>query len=366
MKNVSIVLGAGFGDEGKGNFVNYLCKESPDQSIVIRFNGGHQAGHTVVHNGHRHVFSSFGSGTLQYVPTFWSKYCTVYPTGFLREREKLIDAGVQPVIYIDPMCPVTTPFDVTENRLIEQEQEHGSCGVGFGQTILRHETLDHSHRIFAKDLKNPWILRHKLMELAAYYGRKSDLIVDNFMEDCRDFLQCIKFGTEQDTLAKYGHLIFEGAQGILLDREHGMFPHVTRSHTTSKNAMEIIRRCGESRIDVYYMTRCYSTRHGNGPFFDVSAQPDNEHETNVSNNWQGDFRIAPFSPANLRYAIDSDSVYISDKWWVNKHTVITCMDHFTDDIPVLSDNFETIHLFSKESFKNLFPIDTIFVDRPDY
>lgn len=74
----SIVIGAGFGDEGKGTMVNYLCKQS-NKPLVVRFNGGHQMGHGVVENDVRHIFSNFGSGTLVGAPTYISEFCTVDP-----------------------------------------------------------------------------------------------------------------------------------------------------------------------------------------------------------------------------------------------------------------------------------------------
>ena len=80
----SIVIGAGFGDEGKGNMVNYLCKNS-EKPLVIRFNGGHQMGHMCVVNEMRHIFSNFGSGSLVGAPTYISEYCTVDPVGTKNE-----------------------------------------------------------------------------------------------------------------------------------------------------------------------------------------------------------------------------------------------------------------------------------------
>lgn len=364
---ISIVLGAGFGDEGKGNFVNHLCKENPGETAVVRFNGGHQAGHTVIHNGKRHVFSNFGSGTLQNVTTYWSKYCTVYPPGFNREYNALIDLGITPNIVIDDLCPVTTPFDIFQNRSIEEIDQHGSCGVGYGQTMYRHESLDHSYRIFVKDLFNKWVLRQKLNQLAKFYNN-FDVSIDAFMDECEQF-GCRMWNTNVRSMdMNYEHLIFEGAQGILLDREHGIFPHVTRSHTTSKNVMSFI---DENKIDasdttLYYMTRCYSTRHGNGPFFDFIAQPNNANETNIANPYQGSFRIAPFFSPNLRYAITSDLVY-NHHFDVNRRVVVTCMDQFEDKIPVIKDDLSDIIELSKDEFVDrLFLPNRILVDRPDF
>src|SRR5690606_12238557 len=104
------VIGIGFGDEGKGITTDFLCSRSRNP-IVVRFSGGHQAGHTVVLNGVRHVFSNFGSGTLRGAPTYWAKYCTVNPIGIINELDSLIKKGITPKLYIDEKCPITTPYD---------------------------------------------------------------------------------------------------------------------------------------------------------------------------------------------------------------------------------------------------------------
>ena len=109
------VIDCGFGDSGKGKVVSYFCSYF-DHPLVIRFSGGQQAGHHVVlPDGPEHVFSNFGSGTLQGIPTYWSKYCTVDPVGILNELDILKDKGVEPKLYIDSFCPVTTPYEKTFN-----------------------------------------------------------------------------------------------------------------------------------------------------------------------------------------------------------------------------------------------------------
>ena len=74
MKNF-VIIGLGFGDEGKGLITDYFCSKLKNP-LVIRFSGGHQVGHTVIYNDIRHMFSNFGSGTLRNIPTYWSKFCT--------------------------------------------------------------------------------------------------------------------------------------------------------------------------------------------------------------------------------------------------------------------------------------------------
>jgi len=142
------VIGLGFGDEGKGMVTSYLSSYY-NNPLVVRYSGGHQAGHTVVHEGVKHTFANFGSGTLQGCPTYWSEYCTVEPVGLLKELSVLVDKmgdDFDMKLYIHNECPVTTPFDIFHNQKLEKEKIHGSCGVGFGDTLEREE--DHFHLVF--------------------------------------------------------------------------------------------------------------------------------------------------------------------------------------------------------------------------
>ena len=137
----SAVIGLGFGDEGKGNFTNYLCFQKNSDPSVVRYSGGHQAGHTVVHNGIRHVFSNFGSGTLAEASTFWSKYCAVDPIALINELGVLLTKNVMPLLYIDARCPVTTPYDKLHNWELEKKNKHGSVGFGVGATLERERNF---------------------------------------------------------------------------------------------------------------------------------------------------------------------------------------------------------------------------------
>ena len=143
------VIDLGFGDSGKGLFTAYLCSKSKNP-LVIRFSGGSQAGHTVVHKKIRHVFSSFGSGTLQDVPTYWSNKCTFDPNALLYEFNTLSKHDIIPLIFVNKKCPVTTPFDVVRNIYFNLKNGHGSCGCGFGETLDREE--DH-YSLLVEDLQ---------------------------------------------------------------------------------------------------------------------------------------------------------------------------------------------------------------------
>jgi len=358
---ISIVLGSQYGDEGKGSITNWLTTQSSNP-LVIRFNGGQQASHTVSKDGILHSFSSIGSGALNSVPTYWSKFCTFFPPGFNQEYDALIVKGCRPPkMFIDPLAMLTTPFDIRVNRLEEFRTNHGSVGAGVGKTIWRHETLDHSFRIFAKDLKYEWILIEKLKAMVDLYGAEFDFNIDLFLKEVKIFLERVVI-KDSSILHDYEHLIFEGAQGILLDREHGIFPHVTRSHCTSKNAWEILKnefsekKIKNSTPEIYYISRCYQTRHGNGPL-------NGEHLWNESDlicnsqqnagdvgelNLPGKFRYAPFYFPNINYALETDAQY-SSKFNPNINIVVTCLDQVKDKIPILIDD-DSVKYLTKNRF----------------
>lgn len=329
---IDIVLGLGFGDEGKGSVVNYLCNRTHN-SLVVRFNGGPQAGHTVENrDGTRHVFHHFGSGTLQNIPTFWSKYCTVDPVAFANEYGDLRKLCIKPKIFIDPMAPVTTIYDVFYNQALEKCREsskHGSVGMGIGATHERQET---PHKLFFKDIFYKDILEHKLKDIYQYYicekckddRLRSYFVISDFDKAELLFRTSINVIKSIAIIAQefnifnhniYNDLIFEGAQGILLDAEHGFFPYVTRSNTTSKNAIEILKRNNKLNdlITINYVSRCYATRHGAGPF-PGEKQIDHlkngiEDRTNTSCVWQNDFKLGCLDINLMKYALMTDKIY---------------------------------------------------------
>lgn len=320
------VIGLGFGDEGKGMVTDYLCSKSINP-LVIRFSGGHQAGHTVVRDGKRHVFSNFGSGTLSGAVTYWSQFCTIEPIGLIKELHTLLNIGVKPVLFINEQCPVTTPYDIKHNQLLNEINEHGTCGVGFGATIEREEKF---HSILAEDLKFPSVLRMKMNLLRKFYYRqiRKDLSLDHFYE-CVDELMHypdinIISGIRNE------NVVFEGSQGLLLDKNIGLFPHVTRSSTGTANILAF--DYNPQIFDLYLVTRTYQTRHGNGLMTNEELRHNiliDEWETNIDNKHQGAFRRTLLDLDLLLYGIHKD-LYIR----FHKHNstlVLTCLDHIVSE-----------------------------------
>lgn len=340
MKPSQIVLGCGFGDEGKGKVVSYLCSHSSNP-LVTRFCGGHQAGHHVVlSNKLDHVFSNFGSGTLQGFDTYWSQFCTVDPVGILNERDVLKGKGVDPVLYLNELCPVTTCLDKLANRTNKANREHGTCGVGIGQTFKREE--DH-YSLLVRDLYNPTVLKIKMKLLESYYGFSTG--IKEFLSNCAELISVKtirKVSSMPGVDGKiYDRVIFEGSQGLLLDQNIGFFPHVTRGNTGTINPSMLVRSTevlqGNGPVDIYVVTRAYQTRHGNGPMTNENLPHrilPNPYENNFDSELQGKFRRSLLDLDLLKYAVSSDYMLSRLKFTL----VITCLDLMKDHWALTCDD----------------------------
>jgi adenylosuccinate synthase len=318
------VIGAGFGDEGKGKIVSSLCSQSSGP-LVVRFCGGQQAGHHVVlGNGFDHVFSNFGSGTAQGVPTYWSKFCTFDPVGEVNERECLATKHVIPTLFIDENCPVTTPYDKVANRRDNSFNGHGSCGVGVGRTWQRE--ADH-FSLLAGDLRFPSVLEAKLELIRGQYyaAELCEYDVEPFLDACRKVYETCHIVGSLAECGNYSDVIFEGSQGLLLDQNFGFFPHVTRSNTGTKNVLELSSNPGLIRR--IYVTRAYQTRHGNGPMTNQALLHKikiNPYEQNPDNSFQGEFRRSLLDLDLLEYALCRDGNHPAS-------LAVTCLDLVQED-----------------------------------
>lgn len=355
MKKAQIVIGLGFGDEGKGITTDFLSHQNPE-SIVIRFSGGQQAAHTVMIDGKKHVHSSFASGALRGLPSYYSEHCTIHPTFLFNEREELKEQKGNIELHIHPLAKITTPFDVWQNRKNTKNLEHGTCGKGVGATMKRHES---PYKLFAIDLIAPrQMLIEKLKGIAYYYGFIDGIQIE---EELEDFLQAIKEInwkiSDYNYLKSFENLIFEGSQGILLDMDHGVFPNVTYANTTSKNAYEICKYLNIQDIEMYYVTRNYSTRHGSGWMSNEKEMhlKNNEEETCVFNEYQKELRFGNLDYDLLNYALQLDAAYTFS---TKKNLVVTCLDQTENSFQLgkLKTKFEKIYgsysPFSKD-FKQL-------------
>ncbi len=366
-----VVIGLGFGDEGKGLFTNYLCLKSP-KPLVIRFSGGQQVGHTVVNNNGtdeiRHVFSNFGSGTLNNVPTYWSKFCTISPSHLLCELSALKKNKVEPILYIDERCPVTTPYDIEFNKKNEEKNRHGSTGLGFGSTIEREENF---YSLTFNDLFYSDIFKERLNLIKKYYENKGITITENeyncFYKDCYEIMIsaiiCKNFIKIFDIPKGFKTHIYEGSQGLLLDQHFGFFPHVTRANLGLKNVLELSNK---KNMELFLITRAYQTRHGNGFMTHedvVNNIDDSFYETNKYNLYQGKFRKSLLDVSLLKYAINKDE---NIKKCKNKNLVITCLNQIENEYSFFCENTIVYSKDEKEFVKkigNILGIKKIYISK---
>ena len=295
-----VVIGANFGDEGKGLMTDYLCAKE-GAGMVVRFNGGCQAGHTVcTPDGLRHVFQHFGSGSFLDVPTFLSQFFLLNPIMFFKELEELNKIGIDPVVYAHPSCLITTFADMLINQELETQRgaaRHGSVGLGIGETYER-SSLPHL-KITMADLWNNIPIESRLMEICNKYAAfrtgkplriMKDEMIEKFIKGCEKFADRV----HPLGIAQCKDPIFEGAQGLLLDQNNKeFFPHVTRSNTGVQNARLLCAQAGITDIEAYYVSRTYLTRHGAGPLPGEDASMVYEDNTNVQHEFQGAIRFAP-------------------------------------------------------------------------
>ena len=296
----SAIVGLGFGDEGKGVVTEYLCSQSPADTVVVRFCGGSQCSHKVMKGDKEHIFASFGSGTLSGCATYWSQHCTFDPYSFVKEYGVLQDKGVQPRITIHPHCPVTTMYDVFVNR--QAEVTHGTTGTGFFETKQRH--FKRGVPFTVEDLLGPWIgVAEKLDAIQSYYNVAERLDIGPFVEACFELRKLVKYERVgiSERIPPHSDLVFEGGQGLMLDEHIGYMPHCTPSDVTPKNALRMVDKIDE----IYLVTRAYQTRHGNGPLTnegDPLELINTESEHNVFNQYQGEFRKSILDLDQLMHA----------------------------------------------------------------
>lgn len=311
MSTAEIVVGLGWGDEAKGATVDFLSTTKPTNRIV-RFNGGQQAAHNVVHNGTHHTFSNYSSGTYSNIPTWISEHCTIDPISALSEQKNLnkILTDTTSFIHVHEKTKVTTPLHILVNRIRETERgenRHGSTGTGFGETIAweyyGNEPLRAGH-MKNRRLILSWLHEYKdCMQLEI-----PDKQLEEIAEQLRSsFEKTFKIVTDEqfsDEISS-GHTIFEGAQGFLLDENFGQPPHNTWSTTTPANAKSILRKAGvsENSIQVYGCLRTYATRHGAGPMpYENVVKIPEPH--NATDEWAGNFRTGVWDWELLTWAIE--------------------------------------------------------------
>jgi adenylosuccinate synthase len=277
-----VVVGTQWGDEGKGKVVDWLTDHA---AAVVRFQGGHNAGHTLVINGKKTALQLIPSGIMRAgVNCYIGNGVVVDPTHLLLEIERLEAAGleVRSRLYISESCPLILPFHVEVDRAREVMRESsgvgkiGTTGKGIGPA---YEDKVARRALRAQDLKHPERFAAKLKELLALHnfvlegylhGQPLEFqpIFDHAMklaEQIKPMLADVGVRIHAVNV-QGGSVLFEGAQGTLLDIDHGTYPYVTSSNCVAGNAAA---GSGVGPDKLHYIlgiTKAYTTRVGSGPF----------------------------------------------------------------------------------------------------
>ena len=277
-KNV-VVLGTQWGDEGKGKIVDLLTEQA---AAVVRFQGGHNAGHTLVVNGEKTVLHLIPSGILrENVTCMIGNGVVLSPEALLKEIAKLEEQGV-PVrdrLRISPACPLILPYHIALDQAREVargKEKIGTTGRGIGPA---YEDKVARRGLRLGDLLNKEKFAEKLKEVLEYhnfvlvnYLKAEPVDYDLVLAEALEMGEQLKPMMEDVTCALHklreagAKIMFEGAQGSLLDIDHGTYPFVTSSNTTA-GGTATGSGFGPLYLDyILGITKAYTTRVGSGPF----------------------------------------------------------------------------------------------------
>lgn len=371
MPEVKIVIGANYGDEGKGLVTNYFSSKAKSDNkscLNVLFNGSCQRGHTVeLKDGTRHVFHHFGSGTFAGAATYFDVDFIVNPIFFVEEYIELRDKyGVEPVCHLNPRCRVGVPYDAFINQELESSRgdfRHGSCGLGVWETARRYDTI---YSLTFEDMVrlSDELLDEYLNDIAAHYVEcamfeygiydrlhniaelcRSEKLRAEYIKAFRAMQHLVEPAEFEDLVKQYDVIVFEGGQGLALDQDNvEMWPHITASPTGSCIPVSACKDVGVEDIEVVYVTRTYFTRHGAGPFPTECSREElglqYEDETNIHNEHQGSIRYGRFDEEEFRRRISKDMFCING---VNYNLFVTHSLAVDTDGVCLCDLFQRFY-----------------------
>jgi adenylosuccinate synthase len=346
-KKAIIVVGCSLGDEGKGTVTDYLT-DYYKSNLVIRYNGGAQCAHNVHVEDKHFCFKQLSSGSLAGASTLLLDTVIINPITLIREIREFRDTfGFVPTIYIHENALVTTPYHIYANRIEENVLNHGSCGMGIYKTVQ----YDEKHGgIRIKDLgryglyqKITKVIDNLRTDMSSVEYEKDENWKGLFVNDVPEELNldtifqffynlmtivndddCKKLINDSNTV------IFEGAQGVLLDKDRGFLPHVSATDTTATLAENFLKRINyDGEIIKLGILRSYLTRHGAGPFPSEDTNTKLIGENNTFNDWQKNFRIGRMDYNIINYGLEYCSV---------DQLFVTCLDNdpYEDDTAYLS------------------------------
>ena len=274
--NSTLILGLQWGDEGKGKIVDALCKEG---SLVCRFQGGHNAGHTIKVDGSQKVLHLIPSGIMHSSSSCIIGNGVVISLPALNEEiEMLSNSGIsfKNRLYISNDCPLILPTHIAIDQVRDKHEGIGTTGRGIGPA---YEDKVGRRSLKFGDLADLELHRSKISELVKYHNQLLTKIYDStpidtnlVMEELTSFRKlqtnfgCDTYKILHKSIEEKKEIIFEGAQGSMLDIDHGTYPYVTSSSTTAGGVSSGLG-VGPKQINkILGITKAYTTRVGEGPF----------------------------------------------------------------------------------------------------
>lgn len=269
------VVGLQWGDEGKGKIVDYL---SANSDYVIRFNGGNNAGHTVVLKDKTFKFHHLPSGAAAGKKLLIAQGCVINPKVLLEEIKNLSENRITVNLMIDPRVHIVMPYHQLLDIASEERKGKlatGSLKLGIG---FCYEDKNNRLGIRFEDLVDPKILLEKLKnvyplkkaQLEKVYNQKVDLKIMDIYREYRQYGVKLKKYIGDVAMTVWDswndkNMIFETAHGTFLDPAFGTYPYTVAPHTTA-GALFTGVGLGPCKLDVIGIAKSYTTRVGNGPF----------------------------------------------------------------------------------------------------
>jgi adenylosuccinate synthase len=277
-KNV-VVIGTQWGDEGKGKIVDLLTH---DAQVVVRYQGGHNAGHTLKIKGEKTVLRLIPSGMLRsHVQCYIGNGVVLSPQALLDEIKELENKGinVRSRLHISQACPLILPCHIALDKARESHKGSvaiGTTGRGIGPA---YEDKIARRALKVSDLFHPERFKTKLTELLHYhnfvlknYFQQPEIELQSLLDDAQIWAEELREMVCDVATALHEHrvkgdaILFEGAQGVYLDVDHGTYPFVTSSNTCVGS---VVNGAGFGPLYLDYIlgiTKAYTTRVGGGPF----------------------------------------------------------------------------------------------------
>lgn len=387
--NVDIVMGANYGDEGKGRIASYLANNyDVDDTCVVLHTGSAQRGHTSWDRDmkYRHVFHHFGSATLDGYPTYLASSYIVNPIIFRKEWEELEADGYTPSkVFLNKKCHIVFPFHMIVNQCVEEIKRFvgettNSCGCGVwestGTTVIdadhfttvedmmesdghfktffdKYHNMDYlDFRLYQNDITDEFYDFHhsSTAECQSIIDKYLDILSDwnimrSFIEDFHFMLdRCILVSSDTELLEHFHNFVMESSQGLVLSPTYSPYSaymgtprptDVTASFDFLTNIFNVV---DDVNVRCNYVTRCYFTKHG-GSKLESDCDYCAEDKTNVPNEWQGTMSFDYFCMDGFEYFVNCDInnykrfMGLNNRDRIRPRIFVTCIDqikNYTD------------------------------------